>query len=53
MADENGGLDPSSQTYPVKLGEVLDIVIQMKSSQLTKLVEAHPWHSHGKKVSRW
>lgn len=46
----NGGLDPINHFYPARLGEVLDIVIQNVAGP-SGVVEAHPWHFHGAKVS--
>ena len=45
----NGGFDRATNSYPAKLGEVLDIVIQNIAGQTSGVAEAHPWHSHGEK----
>ncbi|RXK37646.1 L-ascorbate oxidase [Tremella mesenterica] len=46
---QNGGYDIGSNTYPAKLGEVLDIVIQNRAGPTSGMVEAHPFHTHGAK----
>ena len=51
MALANGGYDPASNSYPAKLDEVLDIVIQNRAGPTSGMVESHPWHSHGAKAS--
>ncbi|KAF2789208.1 multicopper oxidase [Melanomma pulvis-pyrius CBS 109.77] len=48
----NGGVDPTTQTFPAKLGEVLEIVLQnigsiSKTNVTPGLLETHPWHAHG------
>ncbi|KAK4686505.1 hypothetical protein P7C73_g3621, partial [Tremellales sp. Uapishka_1] len=48
-ADRNGGYDNMTNTYPAKLGEILDIVIQNRAGPTSGMVESHPWHSHGAK----
>lgn len=45
----NGGFDRTTNSYPAKLGEVLDIVIQNIAGQTSGMAEAHPWHAHGEK----
>ena len=49
-ADGNGGLDADWNVYPARLGEVIDVVLQNDASEASGLVEAHPWHFHGRKV---
>ncbi|ORX33571.1 multi-copper oxidase laccase-like protein [Kockovaella imperatae] len=49
IALQHGGYDPLSNTYPAKLGEVLDIVIENHAGPTSGMAEAHPWHSHGRK----
>ncbi|KAI0552292.1 Cupredoxin [Xylaria curta] len=49
----NGGLDPKTKTYPAKLGEVLEIVLQNVGSitydgSPAGALDTHPWHMHGK-----
>ena len=49
----NGGLDPRTKTYPVRIGEVIEIVFQnIGASSDNELVppgslDTHPWHAHG------
>ncbi|KJZ77414.1 hypothetical protein HIM_03138 [Hirsutella minnesotensis 3608] len=58
----NGGLDPHTQTYPARVGEVVEIVLQQISDNTIVPVEwkpgdrgfpvlpgaqTHPWHAHG------
>ncbi|KAI8627879.1 Cupredoxin [Xylariaceae sp. FL1651] len=52
-AFSNGGLDPTTKTYPAKLGEVLEIVIQNVGSHsydgsAAGTLDTHPWHMHGR-----
>ncbi|KAI1747464.1 Cupredoxin [Xylaria castorea] len=49
----NGGLDPKTKTYPAKLGEVLEIVLQNVGARTydgspAGALDTHPWHMHGK-----
>ncbi|KAI1261593.1 Cupredoxin [Xylariaceae sp. FL1019] len=49
----NGGLDPKTMTYPGKLGEVLEIVVQNLGSvtydgSTGGGLDTHPWHMHGR-----
>ncbi|KAI1307454.1 Cupredoxin [Xylaria venustula] len=49
----NGGLDPKTKTYPAKLGEVLEIVLQNVGTHTYDGsagggLDTHPWHMHGK-----
>lgn len=48
----NGGLDPSTRTYPAKIGEVIEIVFQNLGSvdyngTSNGSLDIHPWHAHG------
>jgi L-ascorbate oxidase len=48
----NGGLDPATKTYPTRLGEVIEIVIQQLGSSADDgsapgSLDSHPWHAHG------
>ncbi|KFG82524.1 putative laccase [Metarhizium anisopliae] len=48
----NGGLDPSTRTYPAKIGEVIEIVFQNLGSvdyngTSNGSLDVHPWHAHG------
>lgn len=46
----NYGWDPATASFPARLGEVLEIVIQNTGSQfepILGLVETHPFHAHG------
>ena len=48
----HGGLDPSTNTFPGKIGEVLEIVIQNLGAQapvknFSGTLDIHPWHAHG------
>ncbi|KHN98325.1 uncharacterized protein MAM_04086 [Metarhizium album ARSEF 1941] len=48
----NGGIDPNMGTYPAKIGEVLEIVLQQfggksEEAQNRGLLDTHPWHGHG------
>ncbi|KAI1427163.1 Cupredoxin [Xylaria sp. FL1777] len=49
----NGGLDPKTKSYPAKLGEVLEIVLQNVGAHTYDGsagggLDTHPWHMHGK-----
>lgn len=56
-AMNNYGWDPNTKAFPVRIGEVLEIVIQNTGAinadgndQGSGLVEAHPFHIHGQHV---
>ncbi|KAI0534387.1 Cupredoxin [Xylaria digitata] len=49
----NDGLDPKTKTYPAKLGEVLEIVLQNVGTRTYDGsagggLDTHPWHMHGR-----
>lgn len=47
----NYGWDPATKTFPAKLGEVIEFVVQNTGSQFESalgVVEAHPFHTHGR-----
>ena len=49
---KNGGLDPSTNTFPAKVGEVLEIVLQnigahAIDNETGGSLDVHPWHAHG------
>lgn len=50
----NGGLDPTTMTWPARIGEVIDIVFQNIGSRSDDPettgggLDDHPWHAHGK-----
>ncbi|KZZ98272.1 L-ascorbate oxidase [Moelleriella libera RCEF 2490] len=52
-AVRNGGLDPQTQTYPAKMGEIIEIVFQQyggyspSSGGVNGVLDTHPWHGHG------
>ena len=46
LALENGGYDPSTQTFPAKVGEVLDIVWENNNGPSGGW-DFHPFHGHG------
>ena len=51
-AVKNGGLDPSTNTFPAKVGEVLEIVLQnigahAIDNETGGALDVHPWHAHG------
>jgi L-ascorbate oxidase len=46
LALENKGHDPSSNTYPAEVGEVLDIV-WLGNGGVTGFWDSHPMHMHG------
>lgn len=46
QATVNHGYDPSTSTFPLRLGETVEIVIFNVASSLGE-AEAHPWHFHG------
>ncbi|KAJ3494714.1 hypothetical protein NLG97_g3909 [Lecanicillium saksenae] len=56
-AVRNGGLDPRTKTYPARVGEVIEIVMQQYGSDRIdhlgvrgkSFVVMHPWHAHGAK----
>ncbi|KAH9812543.1 Cupredoxin [Melampsora americana] len=45
-ASKNNGFDPSLGAYPVKLGEVIEMVF-LNLASTSNVSEAHPWHLHG------
>ena len=51
-AVKNGGRDPSTNTFPAKVGEVLEIVFQNVGAHAIDNetgggLDVHPWHAHG------
>ena len=48
----NGGWDPHTLTFPAKLGEVLEIVLENTGSQVNNGggMDIHPIHIHGKHI---
>ncbi|KAK2591095.1 hypothetical protein QQS21_011229 [Conoideocrella luteorostrata] len=48
-AVSHGGVDPKTGTYPVKIGEVIEIVFQQYGGTGTAngTLDTHPWHGHG------
>ncbi|KAH9817027.1 Cupredoxin [Melampsora americana] len=42
----NNGFDSSLGAYPIKLGEVVEMVF-LNLASTTNVSEAHPWHLHG------
>lgn len=51
-AVKNGGPDPSTNTFPAKIGEVLEIVLQNIGAHAIDNetgggLDVHPWHAHG------
>ena len=49
----NGGIDKVTKTFPARIGEVLEIVLQNIGSHTHDgskggSLDAHPWHAHGK-----
>jgi len=56
-AMDNYGWDPNTKAFPVRIGEILEIVVQNTGAinadgneQGSGLVEAHPFHIHGQHV---
>jgi FtsP/CotA-like multicopper oxidase with cupredoxin domain len=56
-AMDNYGWDPDTKAFPVRIGEVLEVVIQNTgainadgNAKGSGLVEAHPFHIHGQHV---
>lgn len=56
-AMDNYGWDPNTKAFPVRIGEILEIVVQNTGAvnadgndQGGGLVEAHPFHIHGQHV---
>ncbi|KAB5542819.1 Cupredoxin [Coniochaeta sp. 2T2.1] len=54
---DNYGWDPNTKAFPVRIGEVLEIVVQNQgainadgNNRGSGLVEAHPFHIHGQHV---
>lgn len=45
-ASKNNGFDPTVGAYPIKLGEVVEMVF-LNLASTTNVSEAHPWHLHG------
>ncbi|KAG2218821.1 hypothetical protein INT45_007588 [Circinella minor] len=41
------GYDEDHQTFPLKIGEVVDFVIHATVLQDTHICASHPWHTHG------
>ena len=46
-AVKNGGFDPDVRAFPAKLGEVLDITLQVLGQQPAGMGDVHPFHFHG------
>lgn len=49
IATSNQGWDPRTKSFPAKVGEVLEIVLQNTGSQVNANggVDIHPFHAHG------
>ena len=52
-AVKNAGVDPETQTFPAKIGEVVEIILQNYGARAIDNetaggLDAHPWHAHGK-----
>ncbi|KAG0146407.1 hypothetical protein CROQUDRAFT_671167 [Cronartium quercuum f. sp. fusiforme G11] len=45
-AAQNNGFDPKLGAYPIKIGEVVEIIF-LNLASTTGVAEAHPWHLHG------
>ena len=43
----NGGMDNMTRTFPAKIGEVLEIVIQNSAATMNGGLDFHPFHAHG------
>ncbi|KAK3948299.1 multicopper oxidase-domain-containing protein [Pseudoneurospora amorphoporcata] len=52
VAKGNKGWDPQTGSFPIKLGEVVELVIQNTGtiSSIAGFVEAHPFHVHSQHV---
>ena len=50
VAQRNYGWDPATMSFPAKIGEVLEIVLQNTGVQVGQLgfVESHPFYAHSK-----
>lgn len=54
-AVKNGGVDPKTRTYPARIGEVIEIVLQQHGAymepgmkdEIPGVLATHPWHAHG------
>lgn len=46
VAEDNGGYDTNRKTYPVRYGEVIQVVFQ-NTIQPNGFCNQHPWHLHG------
>ena len=46
-AYENGGFDPVTNVYPIKLGYTIEIVFQLIAAKGNQYPDTHPWHVHG------
>ena len=49
---KHGGLDPTTNTFPAKIGEVIEIVLQnigahAFDNETGGALDVHPWHAHG------
>ncbi|KAL2432719.1 Multicopper oxidase aurL2 [Exophiala dermatitidis] len=44
---EGSGFDPLTNTYPARIGEVIEIVWQNAASSPARVFGAHPMHAHG------
>ena len=49
---KNGGVDPTTNTFPAKIGEVLEIILQnigavTYDGSPAGGLDVHPWHAHG------
>jgi len=45
-AINNHGIDPVTKSFPARVGDVIDIVIQNTGADKGGL-DSHPWHAHG------
>lgn len=52
VARKNKGWDPNAGSFPIKIGEVVELIIQNTGtiSKNTGFVEAHPFHAHSQHV---
>ncbi len=49
MANSDSGWDPATLAFPVRVGEVIDIVWQQTNHEARHSYDYHPMHAHGER----
>jgi hypothetical protein len=46
-ADANGGFDPVTNIFPIKMNSTIEIIFQLIGAKGGSYPDVHPWHVHG------